>query len=107
MQADRQGSRGSTNGMVDYGANSGVQQQIVRLHAGRIRALVQRLGRVQPELGIVDYGCGPGTSAIDAVAPAIGAYRERFPEGRISVCHADQPGNDWNALMACVYGPSG
>lgn len=93
--------------MVDYDRNSAAQQRIVRLHAGRIRGLVERLGHVLPELKIVDYGCGPGTSAIDVVKPAIQAYRARFPKGPVSVCHADQPGNDWNALFGLVTGPSG
>lgn len=97
----------STEGMVDYGKNSAMQQQLVQHHADRIRDLVRRLGLVRPELKIVDYGCGPGPSAIDAVAPAIEAYRARFPEGSISVCHADQPGNDWNSLFNLATGPSG
>ncbi len=97
----------STEGMVDYGKNSAMQQRLVRHHAERIRDLVQRLGLVRPELRIVDYGCGPGPSAIDAVAPAIEAYRARFPQGPISVCHADQSGNDWNGLFELASGPSG
>lgn len=97
----------STEGMVDYGKNSAMQQRLVRHHADRIRDLVHRLGRVQPELKIVDYGCGPGPSAIDAVAPAIEAYRARFPQDQIAVCHADQPGNDWNGLFDLATGPSG
>jgi SAM dependent carboxyl methyltransferase len=97
----------STEGMVDYGRNSAMQQRLVQYHADRIRDLVRRLGLVQPELKIVDYGCGPGPSAIDAVAPAIEAYCARFPEGPISVCHADQPGNDWNYLFDLATGPSG
>jgi SAM-dependent methyltransferase len=107
MQTHALESGKSTEGMVDYDRNSAAQQRMVRLHAGRIRGLVERLGDVRPELKIVDYGCGPGTSAIDAVKPAVEAYRARFPEGPISVCHADQPGNDWNALFALVTGPSG
>jgi len=107
MQAEPHESEKSTEGMVDYDRNSSVQQRLVNLNAGRIRGLVERLGQVGPEMKVVDYGCGPGTSAIDAVKPAIEAYRARFPDGPISVCHADQPGNDWNALFALAAGPSG
>ena len=67
----------ATDGMVDYDRSSTVQQQLVLSHGARIRDLVQRLGLVEPELKIVDYGCGPGRSAIDAVTPAIDAYRAR------------------------------
>ena len=97
----------STEGMVDYGKNSAMQQRLVQHHAERIRSLVHRLGLAQPELRIVDYGCGPGPSAIDAVAPALEAYRAHFPDGPIAVCHADQPGNDWNSLFDLATGPSG
>ena len=93
--------------MVDYDRNSSAQQRLVKLHDGRIRDLIERQGRVEPELKIVDYGCGPGTSAIDAVKPAIEAYRARFPEDPISICHADLPTNDWNALFELATGPSG
>lgn len=107
METDRLEALKSTEGMVDYDRNSAAQQQLVKVQAGLIRSLAGRLGFVPPELKIVDYGCGPGTSAIDAVRPAIEAYRARFPESRISVCHADQPGNDWNALFELATGPSG
>jgi len=93
--------------MVDYDRNSPVQQALVSRHADRIRRLVASLGEVRPELKIVDYGCGPGHSAIEAVRPAIEGYRARFPKSPIAVCHADQPGNDWNALFALAAGPEG
>lgn len=97
----------STEGMVDYGKNSFMQQQLVIYHDTRIRDLVRRLQPVGEGLRIVDYGCGPGDSAMEAVAPAIEAWRERFAEGSISVCHADQPGNDWNSLFQRITGPMG
>ena len=97
----------STEGMVDYNDNSAMQQQLVNHQAGRIRDLTRRLGRRHPELRLVDYGCGPGQSAIEAVEPAIAAYRAQFADAPICVCHADQPGNDWNGLFELVAGPSG
>ncbi len=103
MQEDER----STEGMVDYGDNSAMQQQLVTHNAAHIRDLVRRLDLVQPELTLVDYGCGPGPSAIAAVAPAIETYRTRFPDVPVSVCHADLPGNDWNSLFALADGPSG
>ncbi|MEM7225913.1 MAG: hypothetical protein AAF495_23245 [Pseudomonadota bacterium] len=107
MKADPLEAKRSTEGMVDYDKNSPVQQNMVRQHGGLIRGLVERLGRVEPELKIVDYGCGPGSSAIDSVTPAIEAYRASFADAPIAVCHADQPGNDWNALFALAAGPKG
>ena len=97
----------STAGMVDYAKNSTMQQRLVRYHGRRIGELVARLGEVTPELRLLDLGCGPGPSAIDAVSPAIAAYRVGFPEAPIAVCHADQPGNDWNSLFALATGPDG
>ena len=97
----------STEGMVDYDRNSSAQQSIIAGQEAEIRRLVERLGPIEPELRIVDYGCGPGTSAITAVQPAIAAYRAKVPSGPMVVCHADQPGNDWNALFKLIWGPTG
>ena len=107
MRSDPLAALKSTEGMVDYDNNSATQRQLVKLHDERIRTLTKRLGRVSPEFKIVDYGCGPGTTAIEAVRPAIDTYRSCYPEVPISVCHADQPGNDWNALIEIATGPSG
>lgn len=97
----------STEGMVDYNQNSTAQQQMVHLQAGRIRALVQKMGRVEPELKLADYGCGPGQSTVETVKPAIAAYRELYPDAPIVVCHADQPGNDWSTLFQIASGTGG
>jgi len=97
----------STEGMVDYNANSTVQRGIVDVHDATVRRLVETIGQVRPQFRIADYGCGPGLSTISAVRPAIEAYRALDPDGAIAVCHADQPGNDWNALFALVSGPDG
>ncbi len=107
MSSDAPEPLRSTEGMVDYDQHSAVQQGLVTRQAGRIAALVEAQGLVEPELKIVDYGCGPGRSAIEAVRPAVTAYRARFPRSPIAVCHADQPGNDWNALFALAAGPTG
>ena len=107
MRPDQPLSQKSTQGMVDYDANSSAQKSIVHLQDARIRGLIQDIGLVQPELRVVDYGCGPGRNTIDAVRPAIEAYRARFAQAPIVVCHADQPGNDWNALFELATGPSG
>lgn len=93
--------------MVDYDENSSAQQELVKLQEGRIRGLVGCLGELSPEFVMVDYGCGPGSSAIEAVKPAIEAYRARYADGPISICHADQTGNDWTALWGLAAGPGG
>jgi hypothetical protein len=97
----------STEHMVDYDRNSYMQDQMVRSRAEWLRAAVERIGRVVPEFTAMDYGCGPGRSALAAVAPTIDAYRRIDPEGAIVIRHSDQVGNDWNALLALVFGPDG
>ncbi|MFA3917225.1 hypothetical protein [Ruegeria hyattellae] len=107
MASDPIETRKSTEGMVDYNRNSSAQQQHAIMQADHIRRLVGKLGRVEPELRLVDYGCGPGMSAIETVRPAIETYRAQFADAPIAVCHSDQPGNDWNALFGLVNGPDG
>ncbi len=107
MTDDQARSHRSTEGMVDYNAHSSAQQSIVAGHAATIRKLVQSIGAVRPEFRVADYGCGPGLSTISVARPAIDAYRALDGEGPIAVCHADQPGNDWNALFTLLSGPEG
>jgi SAM-dependent methyltransferase len=107
MHDDQTLSNRSTEGMVDYDAHSSAQQSMVATHAATIRELVRNIGPVRPEFRIADYGCGPGISTINVARPAIEAYRELDGDGPIAVCHADQPGNDWNALFTLLSGPEG
>ncbi|MEH6524927.1 MAG: hypothetical protein V7723_02555 [Sneathiella sp.] len=96
----------STEGMIDYNENSSAQQRLVQKHQSRLQSLVERLGDVGSEMRIVDYGCGPGKSTIETVRPAVAAFGAAHPDTPIVVCHADQPGNDWNALFRLVSGSS-
>jgi len=97
----------ATERMVDYDRNSYMQDQIVRSRAAVLSKAVQCIGPVVPEFTVMDYGCGPGHSALDAVVPVIEAYRRIDPEGVIVVRHCDQSGNDWNALFALLFGKGG
>jgi SAM dependent carboxyl methyltransferase len=107
MQRKQQEHVASTERMVDYDRNSYMQDQMVRSRAEWLCAAVERIGPVAPEFTVMDYGCGPGHSALDAVTPAIEAYRRIDPQGAMVVRHSDQEGNDWNALFALVFGPDG
>ena len=108
-QMQNQGSQDpkSTEGMVDYNRNSTGQQRQVDSQADHIRGLVEKIGRMEPEFRIVDYGCGPGASTVNVMRPAIEACRSDHPEIPIVACHCDQPGNDWNALFELATGPQG
>lgn len=107
MQSDNPVDQRSTEGMVDYNRNSAAQQQMIDSQARQIRDLVRKIGLARPEFRIVDYGCGPGTSTINVMRPAIEAYLSAYPGEHIAACHADQPGNDWNTLFGLVSGPTG
>jgi SAM dependent carboxyl methyltransferase len=97
----------STEHMVDYDRNSYMQDQMVRSRAELLRAAVERIGPVVPEFTAMDCGCGTGHSALDVVLPVIEAYRRIDPHGAMVIRHADQAGNDWNALLGLVFGPDG
>lgn len=104
---ERRPSDRSTEGMVDYHRNSKQQGQLVAGGARWICDLVPEIGVVEPEFRVVDYGCGPGGTAIETVRPTIDAYRGLSATAPVVVVHADQPSNDWNALFALVSGPEG
>lgn len=97
----------STERMVDYDRHSRMQSQAILSKAGLLAKLVARIGPLSDDFVMCDYGCGPGHSAINAVRPSIASYRKRSPQGAIVVRHADQPTNDWNALLAIAFGPDG
>ncbi|MEM8732431.1 MAG: hypothetical protein AAGF79_21180, partial [Pseudomonadota bacterium] len=97
----------STDGMVNYNANSAMQQQSIVTHANAIRALAERIEPSGDDIRIVDLGCGPGTSTLLAMRPAVETLIARFPQATIHVGHADVPTNDWNALSAIIFGPDG
>jgi ubiquinone/menaquinone biosynthesis C-methylase UbiE len=66
---------------IDYDRNSYMQAQMVRSRSEWLRAAVERIGLVVPEFTVMDCGCGPGHSALDAVTPVIEAYRRIDPRG--------------------------
>jgi len=97
----------STERMVDYDRNSFMQDQMVLSKEQQVAALVKAIGPVDPEFQVLDLGCGPAHSAMDAVRPAVNAYRTVSPNGAMAVRHMDQPGNDWNGLLKLVFGKGG
>jgi len=105
--ADDRTMHRSTEGMVDYNANSRAQQQNAFRNADVITELAARVAGNAERLMIADYGCGPGQSTIETVRPALEVWRKAAPDKPLSVCHADQPGNDWNALARLVYSENG
>jgi hypothetical protein len=107
MNRKIQQSVASTERMVDYDRNSYMQVQMVRSRSEWLRAAVERIGLVVPEFTAMDYGCGPGHSALEVVAPVIEAYRHIDSRGAMVIRHSDQAGNDWNALLALVFGADG
>jgi|GEM_PF-1509060 len=97
----------STDGMVDYNANSFAQRQNALRNAHVIADLARRVSVLPGPLNITDYGCGPGDSSVDTVRPALNVWQTAAAGRMKSVCHADQHGNDWNALMALVFSDHG
>lgn len=97
----------STAGTSDYDRNSSQQDNLILSHHDILRRLVQKIGVVEPEFKVVDYGAGPGHTAINAVRPVIEAYRQISPQGAVVICHADLPHNDWNGLFALATGRDG
>ena len=51
-----------------------------------------------------DMGTADAGTSLSMVASAIDAVRARAPQAPISVVYSDQPRNDFNALIANVYG---
>ena len=97
----------STEGMVDYDANSLAQKEHALANSAVIAELARRVAELAFDLNFTDYGCGPGQSAIETVRPALEVWGSQAPQRPVSICHADQHGNDWNTLMNLVAGTRG
>ncbi|TWI90418.1 S-adenosylmethionine-dependent carboxyl methyltransferase [Roseibium hamelinense] len=107
MSSDDDAKDLATEHMVDYDRHSHMQSNLVRSRKEWLKFAVSKTGLQSPEFRLLDLGCGPGHTAIEAVKPSIEAYRQLSPDGTIAVCHGDQPHNDWNALFALIGGKSG
>lgn len=100
----------ATRGMIGggfYDTHSTSQLKSNRSYLPHVRKLVDEIGVRTPEFGVIDFGCGPGHSALESVGTALRAYRELTPDGPVSITHMDQAGNDWSALFGLVTGPEG
>ncbi len=56
---------------------------------------------------LCDMGCADGATSLAMIRAAIEAVRARAPSLPVCVVHADQPLNDYNALMRTVHGLTG
>ncbi len=97
----------STEHMVDYDQNSSAQQSIIAAQVATLKELAARRAKDGAPLRIVDYGCGPGRSAIMPILPVLETWRSAHSDALLVACHADQPANDWNGLFKLIYGPIG
>ena len=52
---------------------------------------------------LCDMGCADGATSLEMIAAAIETVRKRAPGLPIFIVHADQPLNDYNALMNVVH----
>ncbi|XYK80235.1 MAG: hypothetical protein ROO70_21100 [Labrenzia sp.] len=107
MTDEKTGPDAATEHMVDYDRNSYMQSNLVKSRADWIERAVRDIGPQKTEFRHLDLGCGPGHTAIEAVKPSIVAYRQTSPNGRIAICHGDQPHNDWNGLFGLVFSEAG
>lgn len=95
------------SGAGAYNRHSALQRAIVERAENRLIDAVRRIGDVEPEFTVVDYGCGPGRNSVIAFRRVIDEYRKHSADGVIVAIHNDQIGNDWNDLFANVSGTDG
>lgn len=56
------------------------------------------------EFCLTDMGCADGGTSLDMVRAALSGVRSRNPNLPIRIVYADQPRNDYNALIQIVHG---
>jgi len=59
---------------------------------------------IEQGLTLSDMGTADAGTSLSMIASAIGAVRERSARAPVSIIYSDQPRNDFNALIANVYG---
>ena len=60
--------------------------------------------RLSNGITITDMGCADAGTSLDMIDTAIGEIRSRSSDAAVSIVYADQPRNDFNALITNVHG---
>lgn len=53
---------------------------------------------------MADMGCADGGTSLAMVGTVLAAVKAKSPQAQLSVVYADQPRNDFNALVSIVHG---
>ncbi|MCP4387986.1 MAG: class I SAM-dependent methyltransferase, partial [Gammaproteobacteria bacterium] len=62
------------------------------------------LDSIENGFTLSDMGTADAGTSLSMVASAIDAVRARVPKASVCIVYSDQPRNDFNALIANVYG---
>ena len=94
-------SGGGTYSLATRGA-----KDVIDFATPKVLEAVGRLGltAASERFAMADMGCADGGTSLDMVRSVLGRVRELSPAIQSTVVYADQPGNDFNALVGIVHG---
>ena len=62
------------------------------------------IGPGSRRFAMADLGCADGGTSLDMIRSVLGKVTELSPEIQSSIVYADQPANDFNALVSIIHG---
>ncbi len=81
-------------------------KDVIDIATPRVLEAVNQLGLspTSERFTMADMGCADGGTSLEMVRSVLGRVRERSPAVQSTVVYADQPGNDYNALVDILHG---
>ena len=70
----------------------------------RVLQATEQIGLDKSAFTIADMGCADGGTSLDMIRKVIGRIKQHSANTAITIIYADQPANDFNALVDIIHG---
>ncbi|MFT5113128.1 MAG: hypothetical protein ACI8P9_002456 [Parasphingorhabdus sp.] len=92
-------SEGGSYSLATKGA-----KDVIDIATPRVLQAVEGISPLDDRVTIADMGCADAGTSLDMIRSAIVHVQELNPQAQTTVVYADQPANDFNALIGIVHG---
>jgi hypothetical protein len=79
-------------------------KDVIDIATPRVIQAIRDTGVNASRFALADMGCADAGTSLDMIRNVLGEIRSLDPEAQVTVVYADQPANDFNALVSIVHG---